>query len=276
MTLQEWLSEAERRLAASGIESARFEAQLLAAHALGKNRSWVLAHPETSLEAEALDSLLGRRERREPLAYIIGFREFFGRDFEVSPAVLIPRQETEVLVEACLRLTSEAHEIRVLDIGTGSGCIAITLQLERPDWKVWAADISQEALAIAQQNAKRLGTGSVQFVQSDLFGRFERLKFDLIVSNPPYVAHGESLMPEVGLHEPREALFAGPTGVEVYARMAAEAPDHLNSRGRLIVEIGVGQELRVQGLFQEAGWRLVEATRDLSGIVRVLAFELQN
>lgn len=276
MTLQEWLSEAERRLSAGGIESARFEAQLLAAHALRKDRSWVLAHPEAVIEHERLENLLVRREGREPLAYIIGFREFYGRRFEVSPAVLIPRQETETLVETCLRLAPEEQELLVLDIGTGSGCIAITLKLERPDWKVWSSDTSLDALALAQRNARKLGADSVQFVQSDLFGSFDRPEFDLIVSNPPYVAEGESLMPEVGAHEPREALFAGPTGVEVYARMAAEAPDHLNSRGRLIVEIGMGQEIKVQALFEEAGWRLIESIKDLSGIVRVLAFELEN
>lgn len=271
MTLQEWLLEAERRLAVAGVDGARFEAQLLAAHGLGKSRSWVIAHPEAPIDAAALEAGLRRRECREPLAYLTGLREFYGRAFQVAPAVLIPRQETEVLVEACLRL-APTGTCRVLDVGTGSGCIAISLQLERPAWEVWATDLSQDALAMAQKNADNLGASEVRFLQSNLFEGLEGMGFDLIVSNPPYIADGEALMPEVGQHEPPEALFAGPTGLEIYGRLARESRPHLSPNGRLLVEIGAGQEGAVLRLFAEAGWILVEATHDLSGVVRVLAF----
>ena len=270
MTLGEWLRVASGLLRDAGIEGAGLEAQMLAAHALGRERSWVLAHPEAVIPDGAED-LLARRVAREPLAYILGWREFYGRRFFVSPSVLIPRQETELLVEVALSRAGEGA--RVLDVGTGSGCIGVTLKLERPDLVVTAVDISAPALQVALSNALALAA-EIAFVESDLFSALTGHSFDLIVSNPPYVGESVVLMPEVGLHEPGTALFAGIDGLDVYSRLAREAGDYLTSGGALMLELGAGQSSAVCSLFGAEGWELEGLHKDLAGHDRVAVFSL--
>ena len=246
---------------------------MLAAHVLRVDRSWLLAHPDHEFPELAGEALLQRREAREPLAYLTGYREFRGREFGVDASVLIPRHETEELVEAALAGGSWVlgRESRVLDLGTGSGIIAVTLKLERPDWDVTAVDVSPEALATASANARFHGA-NVRFVLSDGFEGLLGESFDLIVSNPPYIGDDEELPPEVREHEPSTALFSGPTGLEFYARLANEAAAHLEDGGLILLEVGHRQAAEVRAIFEGAGWQHETTRRDLSGIERVVGF----
>ena len=268
MRLSDWLREAEARLSAAGIESPRLDAQVLAAHVLRVERTWLFAHPEHEFNELAGETLLQRRENREPLAYIVGYREFFGRPFGVSPATLIPRQDTETLVEVAFRQRL-GDAPRVLDVGTGSGCIAITLKLEQPSWDVVAVDVSPDALAIASANARFLNA-RVDFVVSDAFAALVGETFDMIVSNPPYIANDEVLMPEVQDFEPEGALFSGPSGLEFYELLAKQAKHHLVDGGILAIEVGHTQALAVRELLEREGWTWLETVADLSGIDRVV------
>ena len=271
MRLDEWLRNATTRLDLAGIDSPRLEAQVLAAHVLRVGRSWLLAHPEHEFPDLAGEALLQRREAREPLAYLTGYREFRGREFQVDPSVLIPRHETEELVEAALALYGDRPTLAVLDLGTGSGVLAATLKLERPAWEVTAVDVSPEALATASVNARFHGA-NVRFVLSDGFSALLGEGFDLVVSNPPYVGDAEELPPEIRDHEPPGALFAGPTGLEFYERLAREAPDHLQDGGGILLEVGHRQASAVRSIFEDAGWRHETTRRDLSGVERVVGF----
>jgi len=272
MTAGEWTSQAKRRLELAGVESPALEAQVLAAHVLLVDRSFVLAHPDHAFPELAGEPILQRRERGEPLAYILGWREFHGRRFEVGPGVLIPRQETETLVEAALVLLDNAPESKVLDLGTGSGCIAITIKLERPLAIVTGSDVSAAALEFAHRNGERLGV-SIRFVQSDLFGNLGDGMFDLIVSNPPYVGLDEALPTEVRDFEPPEALFFGHGGLEFYERLSQEAGLHLTASGRLMMEVGYWQASSVAGIFESCGWHVETVRRDLSGTDRVVVVQ---
>jgi release factor glutamine methyltransferase len=273
MKVAEWKRAAVERLAVAGVEGAHLEAQLLAAHALGVDRTWLLAHPEAEMNVLAGEVLLQRRERREPLAYILGRREFYGRDFIVREGVLVPRQETEVLVDVALRFldSRQLERPRVLDLGTGSGCIAVTLKLERPHADVTAIDISQKALDIAEQNAEQL-RADVRLLLSHGFSEIEDQKFDLIVSNPPYIPTNEPLMPEVADYEPSEALYGGEDGLDMYRMLGHEAPAHLRIGGGLAVEVGAGQAQQVADVVRDEDLDLAEVVRDFSGIERVLLF----
>ena len=259
---------AEARLTGAGFESARIEAQSLAAHILRVDRAWLYAHPEHEFNDLAGESLLQRRESHEPLAYIVGVREFYGRPFGVSPAVLVPRHEKETLVETVLRRFGP-NPLRVLDIGTGSGCIAVTVKLECPAWEVTAVDVSPDALAIASANARFLGA-RVGFVHSDLFGGLLGESFDLIVCNPPYIATDEPLPRDVAEFEPALALFAANDGYAFYERLALEGPDHLEDGGAIAVEVGYRQADRVRSIFENAGWTWLETVLDLGGVPRVV------
>ena len=285
MRLDEWLRAATTRLDLAGVDSPRLEAQVLAAHVLRVDRSWLLAHPDHEFNDLAGEGLLQRREGGEPLAYLTGYREFYGRTFGVDPSVLIPRQETEELVEEALDRglaivdrgddssdpKSEIRNPKCLDLGTGSGILAITLKLERPAWDVTAVDVSPEALATASANARHLGAG-VRLVLSDGFSALLGESFDLIVSNPPYIGDAEELPRDVREYEPATALFSGPTGLEFYARLANEAANHLEDGGLLLLEVGHRQAGEVVALFEGAGWRHETTRRDLSGVERVVAF----
>lgn len=269
MTVAEFVAAAVERLAGVSA-SPSLDAQMLASHALRVERSYILAHPDAELPELAMEHLLQRRESGEPLAYILGWREFFGRRFEVRPGVLIPRQETETVVESCLGLTGVQS---VLDVGTGSGIIAVTIALERPGWKVFACDISNDALQIARDNASALGA-VVDFRQSDLFAAFEGMAFDLIVSNPPYIGLDENLPNEVRGFEPPEALYSGESGNEMYRRLAAEAPLCLAPDGRLVLELGYRSMPQAADILRACGWSIESVTKDLSGVERCLVAKL--
>ena len=277
MRICDWLAGASGRLGRIGIEGSLFEAQVLLCHFLGVSRSWLIAHRQDFFTpGEELEALVQRRESHEPLAYILGYREFYGREFLVDSSVLIPRQDTEVLVETTLKYIDSGQSLKVCDIGTGSGCIAITLQLERPLLDVLALDISADALGVAKNNAEALNA-QVQFLESDLFSEIEPdEKFDIVVSNPPYVESGYDLENQVKDFEPHSALFAGIDGMDCYKRIASEVTGYLKSSGVLILEIGQGQANKMTEIFENLGWKLIDTTQDLSSIVRVLVFSFSE
>jgi release factor glutamine methyltransferase len=262
MTLGEWLVSARERLAS--VDNPSLEAQILAGHALMRDRTWVIAHPEAEVPELVLEGMLQRREMGEPLPYILGYREFFGLRFEVNRHVLIPRQETETLAEAALGRFPGGP--KVLDLGTGSGCVAIALKATRPAYDMWAVDLSDRALAVARRNGDALlGPDSIHWVEGDGLELIKRERFDLVVTNPPYVAEGDKLGPGVGEYEPHLALYSGKTGLEFYEALAAALP----LETALLTEVGDGQAAAVAPLF---GRPLLETFRDLGGMERVLLF----
>lgn len=272
-TVAATLADAARRLAdalALPQREARLEARILASRTLDVETVWLLAHdtdPLTEPQTAAFEVLLGRRLAGEPVAYILGEREFYGRPFRVTPATLIPRPETEHLVEAALARGPTAA--RVLDIGTGSGCIAITLKLERPDWQVTAVDLSTDALAVARDNATRLGA-EVECLPSDLFAALAGRTFELIVSNPPYVADADPHMGQGDVRfEPHTALTSGADGLDAIRAIVKRAPAHLAAGGWLLLEHGWDQGEAVGRLLAEAGFEAVFLERDLAGQARV-------
>ena len=250
------------------------EARLLLCHQLGCAPTWLEAHRDDPLNATqqaVFDAMVARRAAGEPVAYLCGTREFYGRDFGVSPAVLIPRPETELLVEFVLKKAKDVARPRILDLGTGSGCIAITLAVERPQAQVNAADASVAALAVASENGRRLGA-SVRFVASDWFAAFGAEQFDVVVANPPYVSANDPHLAQSDLrHEPITALQSGADGLAAIRQILAYAPEHLQPGGWLLLEHGYDQALSVAGLLAVAGLEAIEQHRDLAGIVRVSA-----
>ena len=274
-TPYERIGAARARLVAAGIpaQDAAFDAEVLARHALGWDRATLLARgrdPEPPEFEARYHALVERRVQREPVAHIVGRREFWGMEFEVSRDVLVPRPETELVVEEALAFARDYSCRTVIDVGTGSGCIAIAIARELPEARVLALDASEAALAVARRNADRLGVAErVTFAHSDLFEQVEA-KADLIVSNPPYVpARDEpSLQSEVGRYEPHAALFAGEDGLAIIRRLFNDAPRHLAPTGRLIVEFGFGQEAAVRDAATAAGWSIERVGADLQGIPR--------
>jgi release factor glutamine methyltransferase len=255
-------------LSASGLPA--LEARVLLCHALGVKRAWLAAHDRDALADDAIGkahSLFARRRTGEPVAYITGEREFYGRRFAVSPVVLIPRPETELLVETALEHLS--HGCSALDLGTGSGAVAITLVLERPGVHVAACDISEEALTIARANGAAL-SARVEWLLSDWFSVLGDRRFDVVVSNPPYIASADRHLQEGDLRfEPRPALEAGPTGLEAIERIAADARRHLRPGGWLAFEHGYDQGEACAALLSRLGYSDVEDRRDLAGQPRV-------
>lgn len=267
----EALQAARARLAATS-RNPRRDAEVLLAHLLECDQAALLTHPERLLspaESDRLEGLLKRRLACEPMQYITGSQEFFGLLFEVTPDVLIPRPETEHLAEAALDHISREAKARILDVGTGSGAIAVALANARPRSQVTAVELSPAALEVARRNAQRHGVlERMEFLQSDLLSAIGGADFDLVVSNPPYIAEGEVLEPQVFNYEPHSALYAGPTGLEVYERLIPQAHTVLKPGGWLLLEIGFGQQPAVEGLL--CGWRSVAVIHDLQGIPRVL------
>jgi release factor glutamine methyltransferase len=309
------------RLREARVPSHTLAAELLLMHVLGRDRAWLYAHPEQPLEPGQLASYLDLVERRAagvPTQYLTGKQEFWGLEFEVTPDVLIPRPETEHLVEVALERLGppkweaelsgmpRGHGLRIADVGTGSGCLAIALAHELPGAQVFATDISAAALAVARRNALRHGVaGRVHFVQSNLLDAFDRsdepfsafafpaglasgadfscpttargpVAFDLIVSNPPYIGRSEaSLLPrEVREHEPAQALFAGDAGPEFYMPLVTQALRLLRPGGILVLELGYNALPHVRPLFDAwNAWRRIRLTHDLAGIPRVLSAE---
>lgn len=261
------MTEAARLLAESGLS--RLEARSLLAAVLGEPIETLVAHPERPVGAAAAQrfaALAVRRLAGEPLAYLLGEKEFYGRRFAVSPDVLVPRPETETLVQQALDRLRARPAAHVLDLGTGSGCIAITLALESPPARVLAVDRSAAALAVAAANARRLGA-AVEFRRSDWFDAVTG-RFDLIVGNPPYVAAADPHLPALR-HEPRQALVAGADGLDDLRRIVAAAPAHLQAGGWLIVEHGHDQAADVRALYAQAGFVEIETACDLAGVPRV-------
>lgn len=265
----------DRLVAALRLErrEARLEAQILMAHALGVERAWLVAHDRDTLsaaQAAAIEALAARRERGEPAAYILGEKEFFGRSFRVTPDVLIPRPDTELLVEAALERMPNDRPLDVLDLGTGSGCVAVTLALERPPARVVAVDASATALAVARDNALRLGAGNVDFVLGNWYSELGVKKLDMIVSNPPYVAAEDPHLGRGDLRfEPRQALSSGADGLDAIRVIVAGAADRLAPGGWLMLEHGCDQGARVSALLARHGFEPVLTLRDLAGLERV-------
>ncbi len=262
-----------------GIENPRLDAELLLAHVLQKNRIYLYTHfdqPLLTAEREAYRTLVKRRAQREPLAYIVGTREFYGRPFAVTPAVLIPRPETEHLVEAALAfVTAQALPApRILDVGTGSGVLAVTLLCEIPQATAVAIDLSAEALTIANQNAVALNVAERFCTKlGDIYAPLDAERFDIIISNPPYIARADlpSLMPEVGRFEPHQALFADDHGLAILHRLVQGAPKYFENTGFFGVEVGAEQGPTVSGWLQELPqFGHVEILRDLAGHGRVV------
>ena len=271
MTAQTALLQGTKLLEDGGIAAPRLTAEVLLAHAVRHERTWLYGHPEHELaELEWLHygRYLHERLGGKPTQYITGRQEFYGREFRVTPDVLIPRSETEHVVEAALELARDAR--RVVDVGCGSGALAVTLRLELLA-EVFATDISQPALAVAAENAQRL-EAAVQFLACDLTGAFGDRTLDLVVSNPPYVplADGPGLQREVRDYEPHVALFAGPTGFEIYQRLIADSARVLRAGGWLILELGFASRDRVLAML-DGGWTRIDVRPDLAGIPRVLA-----
>jgi len=280
-------------LRAAEVPSHTLAAELLLMHVLERDRAWIYTHPEDTLEPAAINryfALVARRAAGEPTQYLTGKQEFWGLEFDVTPAVLIPRPETEHVVEVALeRLGALGIKInmttglpspplQIADAGTGSGCIAVALARELPHAEVLATDISAPALEVARRNASRHGVGDrVLFLQTDLLESVnEANSLDLIASNPPYVARNEAhqLPREVREHEPASALFSGPTGAEIYPRLVEQAASLLRQKGILVLELGYNSLEHVRPLlYGQAAWVNVSVTNDLAGIPRVIAAE---
>ena len=292
MDIRTALKEGIARLRAAHVPSDTLAAELLLLHAIGRDRTWIYAHPEHELshsEQHEYLALLQKRATGVPTQHLTGRQEFWGLEFEVNSSVLIPRPETEHVIEVALdRLAlrevqagrppkNEGKGLRIADIGTGSGCIAIGLSKELPEAMIWAADVSREALEVARRNAERLGFAKrIELVESNLFSAIgEKASFDLIVSNPPYVGRhtAETLSREVREHEPEIALYGGEQGYEFYGELILEAARHLKPGGLLVMELGYDSLAAVRPLLEGPEWTNVGVTNDLAGIARVIAAE---
>jgi release factor glutamine methyltransferase len=279
MQLKEALTQAVQQLEDAAVGSPRLNAEMLLMFVLGVGRAYLYGHPERELTPQEEDSYceaIAERARGVPAQYIIGHQEFWGLDFLVTPAVLIPRPETEHVVEAALELTKGIDRPRIIDVGTGSGCIALALAHELNRAVIDAVDISAEALEIAKANASRLQLAHrVQFRRSDLLEGFDTPEFDLVVSNPPYVGECEAdkVQAEVRKFEPHVAVFGGPLGTEIVTRLLEQAHRALKSGGHVLVEIGFSQSEKVREM--AAAFEDVHFVEDLQGIPRVLAGKKQ-
>jgi release factor glutamine methyltransferase len=266
-TIQSCLVAAAKRLARVS-DSPRLDAELLLAHVMGVSRAWLVAHADDPAAAGPFESLVARRVSGEPLAYILGFRDFWKLSLIVTPAVLVPRPETELLVELALR--HPPAPARLLDLGTGSGAIALALASERPNWAVTATDVSPEALAVARANAVELDLTRVELLQGSWYEPVAGRGFDLIVSNPPYVGQDDPELahPTLG-HEPQSALTPGRDGMAALRAIIEGAPRHLARNGWLLLEHGYRQAEKVARELVARGFGHVRSHRDLAGHERV-------
>lgn len=265
MTIAAALAEAQQAIG-------RLEARVLLRHVLRRDEAFLIAHCDdelTAAQSADFGRFIARRAAGEPVAYLTGSREFYGREFAVTPAVLIPRPDTELLIELALqRLTSGGG--RVLDLGTGSGCIGVTIAAERPQAQVTLVDASADALDIARMNAHRHAMANTTLLRSDWFAALAGAQYELIVSNPPYIAAGDAHLHEGDLRfEPQSALAAGADGLADIRRIVTEAPSHLVEGGWLLCEHGHDQADACTALLQQAGFSEVFSARDLAGIRRV-------
>ncbi len=282
VTVSTALENAARSLDAAGVDTPRWEAQLLLAWTLKARREDLARDPErmlTEREQVIFDKAVALRALRRPLPYITGEAWFYGRAFKINRAVLIPRPETEDLARAALKAVRNVPSPRMADIGTGSGCLAVTLALEHPEATLWATDLSRDALKTAHKNVVRYGlTERITLLPGDLLGPLPPdLRLDAVVSNPPYITQAEvpHLQPEVQGYEPTLALSgdgdaAGPDGTALHRRLIAESPAALKPGGWLLLEVGQGQSKTVADAARTAGWAEVSILQDLSGIGRVV------
>jgi release factor glutamine methyltransferase len=272
-TIKQWLAMAKDELSKSGSESPRTDAECLIGHLLDKPRTYLFTWDDQLLDEQQLQSLqalLCRRTAGEPVAYIIGYREFWSLKLKVNPSTLIPRPDTETLVEWSLELPLLATA-PVLDLGTGTGAIALALASEQPSWSIQAVDFSLDAVRLASDNARDLGLDRVRVFQSDWFANVSG-RYDLIVSNPPYIDSEDGHLVQGDLRfEPDSALVAEGSGLADIEQIVAQAPNFLNAEGWLLLEHGYQQAEAVQELLQRAGFQKVESRRDLSGNLRVTA-----
>jgi len=270
------------QLSAANVPSHSLAAELLLMHTLGRDRAWIYAHPEFELdaaEAEKYFGLVARRASGVPTQYLTGKQEFWGLEFEVTPAVLIPRPETEHIIEIALERLGAARKseaLRVADVGTGTGCIAVALASEFPNADIFATDISAAALEVAQRNAARHGMATrIHFAETNLLDAFtgEAHRFDVIASNPPYIgiADAPTLQLEVRAYEPGVALFAGGDGLAVYAPLIRDASAALQPGGLLIFELGYNSLAPVREWLESGDWSDIRVTNDLAGIPRVIS-----
>jgi release factor glutamine methyltransferase len=287
MQLKMKLNSAIARLSENAVSSPRMNAELLMMFSLGCDRAYLHAHPERELspeESRRYEQALSQRERGTPAQYITGHQEFWGMDLIVTPAVLIPRPETEHAVETVLRLVRASEgapgddarpplsRVRIADVGTGSGCIALALAKELPTAEIYATDISSEALEVARANASRLQMASrIEFSRNDLLAGLGASEFDFVVSNPPYIGESEAdeVQLEVRKFEPRRAVFAGPTGLEVIEQLIPQAYSKLRGNGWLVMEISGTIVNGVKDLLDE--WKQKQVINDLQGIPRIVA-----
>jgi release factor glutamine methyltransferase len=281
-SLHERLTDARLSLVRAGIPEpeAALDAEVLARHVLECDRATLLTRgrdPIPSAFDRLYQPLIARRIAREPIAYIVGHREFWGLDFAVTPDVLIPRPETELVIEEAIAIASRTLTRRIVDVGTGSGCLAVALAIEFASARVVATDISSAALAVATRNAEHHRViGRITFVETDLLDNVD-VQAHLIVANPPYVpvADSASIQPEVAHYEPQTALYAGDDGLAVIRRLFATATQRLAEPGWLIVEFGFGQESALRAAAADAGWQVVRIRSDLQGIPRVAVLSLK-
>jgi release factor glutamine methyltransferase len=271
------IRQAAKQLSLRGVDSPALDARLLMQATAGMSHEDIVAEPDLILVPEMISTfwnLIERRAAFEPVSRILGRREFYGRAFQVTPDVLDPRADTEILVDTALSLARKKSVLRILDLGTGSGAIAITLLAELPRASGVATDVSQEALAVATANAQNLGVADrLQFIESHWFDGVDGL-FDLIVSNPPYIARGDiaGLAADVREFDPLLSLVGGDDGLEAYQAIAVRALAFLAPNGHVLVEIGLGQENDVQDMFVAHGFALIGSHHDLTGNIRCLCF----
>lgn len=281
MNISTALKYAAEILNDSGVANPGREASSLLAFALDKPSAFLIAHPEYELtndETDRYEGFVERRANREPFQYITGRQEFYGLDFQVSPDVLIPRPETEILVEEAIRELNKLKELNKLselafcEIGFGSGCISVSILHNVPNATAIGVDISEKAIAVAERNAARHGVADrLTLIKGDLFAGIDQ-KFDMIVSNPPYIPFADltDMQKEVRDFEPHNALFAGNDGLDIVRRLIEEAPEHLSPCGLLLIEIGFGQAEKLRGRFDLSIWNEPEFLTDLQGILRTV------
>jgi release factor glutamine methyltransferase len=278
-SLFECIAAARQTLVTAGVGAldAPLDAEVLARHVLGWDRATLLIRGREAPPAgfaERFQSVIQRRTQHEPVAQIVGHREFWELEFEVTRDVLVPRPETELIVEVALEIVDRTRQLTILDVGTGTGCLAVSLAVELPAARLTASDISPAALAVARRNAERHGVvDRIRFIQSNLLDGVED-PFDLIVSNPPYVPSGDTLPRDVAEYEPHQALFSGPDGLDALRVLIAGGLACLAPEGAMIVEFGFGQANTVRSLAAADGWRVMSIRADLQGIERVGCFLL--
>ena len=277
MQLRELYLSGKENMKRHCVENPALESYLLLSKTNAiSNISEIYTHPEKEMDSETVGEfyeMLGRRVNNEPAAYILGEKEFYSRPFIVNPAVLIPRPETELLVEEAIRLTRTVDSPAVLDLGTGSGCIAVAIAAENPGAKLFSSDISLKALYTAKENARKNSIGHrITFILGDLLSSFKKKAFDIVVSNPPYVSESEflTLEPEVRDHEPALSLLAGEDGLTCIRKIVSQTPYALKDGGWCLIEIGAGQSSVAMELFKEKGYKEISSLRDISNTERVI------